>query len=111
MNAGKEDAVRLFAYGTLRDPEVQRAVFGREPASETDALTGFRLGEVSIDGKTYRTLRRAADRGERIDGLALQLGGAELASADAYEGDTDYVRIAVRLESGCDAFVYVSASG
>jgi hypothetical protein len=39
---------RLFVYGTLRDPAVQRAVFGRTLAGAADAVTGFRLGEVAI---------------------------------------------------------------
>lgn len=104
-----DDECWLFAYGTLRDPAIQRRVFGREPASEADALAGFRLAGVSIGGETYRTLLPADEGGDPIEGLALRLRGSELAAADAYEGETDYARLRVRLESGRDAFVYVSA--
>ena len=110
MNDNRQDGVWLFAYGTLREPAVQRAVFGREPESELDALAGYRLATVSLGGATYRTLRPASDGGERIEGLVLRLRAPELARADAYEGDTDYVRVSVALESGRSVFVYVSAS-
>ena len=110
MNDNRQDGVWLFAYGTLRDPDVQRAVFGREPETEVDSLAGYRLATVSIGGGTYRTLRPAPDGGERIEGLVLRLRAPELARADSYEGDTDYVRVGVALESGRNAFVYLSAS-
>jgi hypothetical protein len=70
VNEGDEREVRLFVYGTLRDPGVQLSVFGREAASEQDALTGFRFDTISIDGKTYRTLRPAPDEGERVAACA-----------------------------------------
>jgi hypothetical protein len=34
----------LFAYGTLRQPEVQRAVFGRVLDGAEDAVCGYDLG-------------------------------------------------------------------
>ena len=105
-----DDECWLFAYGTLRDPAVQRAVLGREPESEADALAGYRLASVAIGGETYRTLCPADEGGEPIEGLALRLRVLELTAADAYEGETDYARVRVRLESGRDAFVYVSAA-
>ena len=103
-----DDECWLFAYGTLRDPAVRRAVFGREPQSEADALAGYRLSTVSIGGETYRTLLPSAQAEASVEGLALRLRASELAAADSYEGETDYARIGVRLESGRDAFVYVS---
>ena len=106
MNGDGE--ARLFVYGTLRDPAVQKAVFGRCPESGADVLRGYALVPVEIDGTTYRSLVPSQDAADRIDGLVLQLRRDELARADAYEGSTDYVRLAVRLESGGDAFVYVS---
>ena len=38
----------LFSYGTLRDPGVQAAVFGRAVACTDDALPGFRVDQVAI---------------------------------------------------------------
>jgi hypothetical protein len=38
----------LFSYGTLRDPAVQRANFGREPAGREDRLPGYAQRLVEI---------------------------------------------------------------
>ena len=100
----------LFAYGTLRDPAVRVTVLGREPVTEADALWGFRLDRIVIGGQTCRTLVPSERPDGAIEGLALRLTADELARVDAYEGDTDYVRLPVRLESGRAAFVYVSAT-
>ena len=101
----------LFVYGTLRDPEVQRAVFGRSFAAQADRLGGYRLVGVVIDGVGYSGLQRSDDPGDEVEGLVLPLTAEDLALADAYEGETHYVRAAVRLRSGRDAFVYVAADG
>lgn len=39
---------RLFSYGSLRQPEVQRANFGRLLEGEADAAIGWRVEEVHI---------------------------------------------------------------
>jgi gamma-glutamylcyclotransferase (GGCT)/AIG2-like uncharacterized protein YtfP len=101
----------LFVYGTLRDPEVQQAVFGRTVPTETDALCGYGLTRVVIDGQAYRGLQASGDSDSRVAGLVLGLSEADLAAADAYEGETDYVRVRIRLESGREAFVYLGAAG
>src|SRR5262249_2435417 len=38
----------LFSYGTLRQPEVQRATFGREIDGSPDAIVGYELDHVTI---------------------------------------------------------------
>ncbi|WCT73661.1 gamma-glutamylcyclotransferase [Sphingomonas naphthae] len=108
--------IALFSYGTLRDPAVQRALFGRALVGEADALAGFALGEVAIpDPEAVATsglavhliLRRADGPVPDIAGERLVVTPEELAAADAYEGET-YARIAVTLRSGRAAFVYVA---
>ncbi|MEI9993881.1 MAG: gamma-glutamylcyclotransferase family protein [Rhizomicrobium sp.] len=106
---------RLFSYGTLRDPKVQRAVFGREVAGTPDALVGFVLKPVTISnrhsaaiaGTDAHTILEPGD-GPPIEGLALELTPDELARADAYES-AEYKRVAIHLRSGRDAWVYVRA--
>ena len=40
----------LFAYGTLQDPAVQTAVFGRDLGpGAPDRLSGFRLSHIPVD--------------------------------------------------------------
>lgn len=45
---------------------------------------------------------------DEVPGMVFEITPEELAAADAYEV-SDYQRIAVRLKSGTDAFVYVKA--
>ena len=105
----------LFSYGTLRQPEVQLANYGRLLKGRPDALVGYRLEPVAIDdpsvvelsGKAIHTIaRESGDPSDRIPGMLFELTEAELASTDAYESAA-YARITVTLESGRVAFVYV----
>jgi hypothetical protein len=117
--AGDRD-VLLFSYGTLRQSEVQWALFGRPLDEEPDSLPGFRIDTIEIaepdivnlSGKaTHLILRRVGENAcDSIIGAALRLRESELAAADDYEGD-NYQRIEVTLGSGRLAFVYVAPDG
>jgi len=109
----------LFSYGTLRQREVQLANFGRELDGKPDALPGYRLSLIEItdpavlavSGETHHPIVRPSDDpADAIEGTVFTVTDAELAAADAYEVD-DYVRVAVTLRSGLDAWVYVEAAG
>jgi hypothetical protein len=109
--------VLLFSYGTLQDPAVQIANFGRRLEGTPDILTGFEVGEVEItdpeviaeSGLTHHLiLRRSADGSGGVAGTVFTLTDGELAAADHYEAE-DYARVSVRLVSGLDAWVYVAA--
>jgi hypothetical protein len=109
--------VHLFSYGTLRQAEVQRALFGRTVPMAADALAGFKLGTITIADPAvvetsglavHRILDPSGNPADRIEGVVLSLSESELAAADAYE-TRDYARIAVRLESGIEAFAYIRA--
>ena len=110
-----EATVRLFSYGTLRQPEVQRATYGRLLEGRPDTLSGYRLAPLTItdpevvrlSGKAVHTIaRRTDDPADRIDGMVFALTPAELEASDRYEVDV-YGRIEVTLASGTRAFVYV----
>jgi gamma-glutamylcyclotransferase (GGCT)/AIG2-like uncharacterized protein YtfP len=107
--------VRLFSYGTLRQPEVQQANYGRRLEGSPDALTGYRLDPleitdpevVRISGKAVHLIaRRSGDPADRIDGIVFELSEAELAATDRYEVDA-YARVEAELASGRRAFIYV----
>ena len=98
----------LFAYGTLREPKVQRSVFGRTLAEGADALEGFELGLVRLGGRAYPILRRARGPAPPVAGAVLAVTAQDLARADAYEGAA-YRRDEVTLASGRRACVYVDA--
>jgi hypothetical protein len=107
----------LFSYGTLRDPAVQRATFGRELEGRPDALVGWRTELLEItdpevvatSGQTHHPIVLASDDpADHVPGQVLLLNAEELAAADEYEVD-DYHRVRVRLASGTRAWVYVQA--
>jgi gamma-glutamylcyclotransferase (GGCT)/AIG2-like uncharacterized protein YtfP len=107
----------LFSYGTLQQPEVQRATFGRELTGRPDAIVGYGLEYVTItdphvlatSGSDRHPILRPTDRADaHVDGTVFAVSEAELAAADDYEVD-DYQRISVPLRSGAAAWVYVFA--
>ena len=107
----------LFSYGTLRQPEVQRATFGREIDGRPDAIVGYHLEYVIItdphviatSGSDRHPILKPTDRADAaVEGMVFEISEADLAAADEYEVD-DYRRITVPLRSGGDAWVYVFA--
>jgi hypothetical protein len=113
----RDSAQFIFSYGTLQDPVVQEAVFGRRLVSLPDELPWFMLDRVRIvdpgviakSGKEeHPILRRSSAAGASVLGSALAIEPEDVAKADAYEV-ADYRRIAVTLASGRNAFVYVAA--
>jgi gamma-glutamylcyclotransferase (GGCT)/AIG2-like uncharacterized protein YtfP len=108
----------LFSYGTLRQPDVQQATFGRELDGRPDAIVGYDLDYVTItdphviatSGSDRHPILMPTDRaGAAVEGMVFTISEADLAAADEYEVD-DYRRIAVPLRSGDEAWVYVFAS-
>ena len=109
-----EATVRLFSYGTLQQPKVQLAIYGRRLEGCADSLRGYRLAPLRIDdpavvrvsGKPVHMIARATgDSADKIDGVLFLLTDEELARTDAYEVEA-YRRIEVQLESGETPFVY-----
>jgi len=109
--------VWLFSYGTLQQEDVQLATFGRRLEGRADSLPGYSTSLLEIrdaevvktSGKTHHLIALPSDRAEdEVPGVVLKITAAELAAAGTYEV-SDYKRIAVRLKSGLEAFVYVGA--
>jgi len=109
--------VWLFSYGTLQQEDVQLATFGRRLEGRADALPGYATSLLEIrdaevvktSGKTHHLIALPSGRAEdEVPGVVLRITAAELAAADTYEV-SDYKRVAVRLKSGLEAFVYVGA--
>jgi hypothetical protein len=117
MPVASESSIALFSYGSLRQPAVQRAKFGRLLEGQADALPGFVLAPLTITDPDVVAVSGAAvhmiavatgDPADLVPGLVFAITPAELAAADDYEVDA-YARIRVRLASGTDAFVYVGS--
>ena len=114
-----EPAERLFAYGTLQHADVQRAIFGRVLDGEVDAVTGFRLDRIAINGPElvresgethYPVLVPDSQASQPVAGTLYWIMWRDLVAADRYEAD-EYERRFVTLASGEKAWVYVAASG
>lgn len=106
----------LFSYGTLQQENVQIASFGRALKGRPDALPGWRREMVEIidcevfclSGERFHPILVPGEEKDEIAGMVFEISDEELLRADAYEVE-DYKRIAARLRSGLDAFVYVRA--
>jgi hypothetical protein len=112
------DAVLLFSYGTLQIRDVQIANFGRALAGRSDALPGYTRGVAPIldpavraaTGEShYANLETSSNPQDSVSGTVFEVTTQELAAADQYEAGADYRRIAVTLQSGCRAWVYLRA--
>lgn len=105
----------LFSYGTLRDPVVQRTVFGREVATAPDELIGFAARIIHIadpafaaaNGSVHTIVSQTGDVQDCVAGSVLDLTDAELARADAYEPPA-YERVEAQLRSGRRGWVYAA---
>jgi gamma-glutamylcyclotransferase (GGCT)/AIG2-like uncharacterized protein YtfP len=113
MSAGP--SIFLFSYGTLRQPEVQLANYGRLLVGEPDVLVGYALESIAIhdphvvglSGKATHTIAvETGSAADRVEGMVFLLSEAELEATDAYEVSA-YTRVEARLHSGRLAWVYV----
>ena len=106
----------LFSYGTLQQESVQIASFGRALKGKPDILPGWRREMVEIidaevfclSGERFHPILVPGESSDEIPGQVFEISEDELQRADAYEVE-DYKRIAAKLKSGLDAFVYVKA--
>ncbi|GAB4519978.1 MAG: hypothetical protein OHK0046_29640 [Anaerolineae bacterium] len=96
---------KLFVYGTLRIPEVQQRVFGRETSGTPDRLPGYRV--VFKDFATGSYPMAIPDEAYAVEGEVLEVNDTELRLIDIYETSA-YARIRVMLDSGTEAWVYTA---
>jgi hypothetical protein len=107
----------LFSYGTLQQPNVQLATFGRLLSGSPDALVGYEQSMVAIDdpevvktsGKSHHPIVRFTGVSDaQVPGTVFEITREELEQADRYEVAA-YRRVSAALASGGTAWVYVDA--
>jgi hypothetical protein len=107
----------LFSYGTLQQPTVQLATFGRLLDGHVDELVGFEQGLFTVEdpvfvangGTAQHQMVRPNGRSDsRVAGIVFEVSDAELEQSDAYE-PAGYTRISTVLASGKVARVYAGA--
>ena len=117
MTSGnKPGSQLLFSYGTLRQSNVQIAIFGRLLEECPAIVLGYVLEEIEIidkdviakSGKDFhRIMKYTGNPNDEIDGAVFSLSATDLEIADNYEVD-DYVRAIVPLKSGAEAWAYIA---
>ena len=117
MEKSSDATVLLFSYGTLQDPAVQLANFGRELAGSSDALPGYSTSLIAIrdqtvvekSGKSHHAIaERSSNPADQVPGMVFRITPEELIAADRYEV-SEYTRVHVTLRSGLRAWAYVRA--
>jgi gamma-glutamylcyclotransferase (GGCT)/AIG2-like uncharacterized protein YtfP len=92
--------IEVFSYGTLRDPQYQRALFDCTLPTRTATLDGWLV--VVADGG-FLTLVRAP--GATAHGALVSMDEEALAIADAWEEVPLYARLRVEARDAAGAFV------
>lgn len=97
---------RLFSYGTLQDPVVQKMLTGRIIPMQPDTLRGYGQKMVMLGDGVYPIL--TPDPDGCITGMVLEITPDELQRFDVYETKA-YRRVQATLVSGITAWVYIEA--
>jgi gamma-glutamylcyclotransferase (GGCT)/AIG2-like uncharacterized protein YtfP len=101
---------RLFSYGSLQQPAVQRRILGREAAGTADEVTGFERVLIQRAGKELANVIRSARADSRVTGTVFEVSETELGLIDAYEAVESYVRMQIALASGGQAWLFAEAA-
>ena len=114
-----EEFEQLFSYGSLQDEAVQHANFGRKLNGKPDSLRGYREAKIKIQDRSavaaagadyYLNAQFTGNEEDCVAGTVFAVTKQELAQADMYEASAAYRRVRVRLQSGTEAWIYVSAA-
>lgn len=97
-------AQKLFIYGTLKDRDVGKALFGGQPHGTPDVLEGYTKTTTDIHGVQYPNI--AAKAGGTVAGEVIEVNEETLRHVDAYETDA-YDRRMMTLKSGTEAWAYI----
>jgi gamma-glutamylcyclotransferase (GGCT)/AIG2-like uncharacterized protein YtfP len=96
---------KLFAYGTLLEPQVHKQLYGRIVKGVPTQLRGYERRFGATDTARFWTIQAVKDG--VVSGEVFELTAAELWRTDEYEGE-GYDRIKVRLENGDQAWAYIA---
>ena len=95
----------LFSYGTLRNPEIQKRLFGTVLRQTPARLIGHAVYECQKDG--YYFLKK--ESGSEVEGHLIELNDEQLWICDQWEEVPLYIQEVVQVETPGghqDAIVY-----
>lgn len=95
---------RLFVYGSLQDPAVQKRIIGRTIEGTPDSLAGYTRKWIQFPEGEFPMIFPEA--GSVVEGHVLDVTPEEIPLLDRYE-TTAYRRIRVTLQSGLETWVYM----
>jgi gamma-glutamylcyclotransferase (GGCT)/AIG2-like uncharacterized protein YtfP len=100
---------KLFAYGTLKEKDIQENIFGRSLTGTPETLLGYSVQSIQIEEEfgveTYPIITPTNDASDSIEGIVFELTQKDLELADTYEGKY-YRRIEVLLQTKEKVWVY-----
>jgi gamma-glutamylcyclotransferase (GGCT)/AIG2-like uncharacterized protein YtfP len=102
---------KLFAYGNLREEDIQETVFGRLLQGVPETLMGYAVKEIKIEEEygieSYPIIEATQNQEDSISGMVYETTSQELELADRYEGK-HYKRIEVKLQSNQTAWAFTA---
>jgi gamma-glutamylcyclotransferase (GGCT)/AIG2-like uncharacterized protein YtfP len=102
---------KLFAYGNLREEDIQETVFGRLLKGGPETLVGYVVKEIKIEEEygieSYPIIEATQNREDTISGMVYEVSVIELQLADRYESN-HYKRIEVQLQSKQAAWAFTA---
>ncbi len=101
---------KLFAYGTLKESDIQENIFGRSLRGTPDQLIGFVINYINIEEEfgiaKYPIITATENPDDVVSGILYEITEEDVQLADTYEG-IHYKRIEVTLESKEVAWAYI----
>jgi gamma-glutamylcyclotransferase (GGCT)/AIG2-like uncharacterized protein YtfP len=102
---------KLFAYGNLKEEDIQESVFGRILKGVPETLMGYVTKKIKIEEEygieSYPIITATENREDSIIGIVYEVSFEELQLADKYEG-MHYKRIEVKLQSNHTAWAFTA---
>jgi gamma-glutamylcyclotransferase (GGCT)/AIG2-like uncharacterized protein YtfP len=95
---------KLFIYGTLINPKIQKNIIGHIINGIPDILKRYEKSAIEIDNEKYPII--IPNKNKIVSGFIIEISNDELKKIDEYEG-VEYKRIEIVLQSGISVWVYV----
>ena len=100
---------KLIAYGSLKNEDIQKDLFGRILEVTAETLIGYVVKEIQIEEEFgmvhYPIITETHKPEDTINGMVYTVSTKELHQSDLYEG-LHYKRVEVHLQSNQKAWAY-----
>ena len=93
----------LFVYWTLKDPDLQKQVLGREISGEDDILEHYKLSEIDTADWVYPIVIESQN--QEVKWFILTISKFDFPALDEYESEA-YKRVKVFLKSWKEVWIY-----